>query len=393
MNKLKKKLLLDLMLIAFIPTILLGGYSLYSSYQSLYHNSIISLKSQTSLTGERMETFLENVSSDVFYLRDSSAIQFYLSVLNSKDNKSQGLLRNNIELSFREFVGNKKIYHQARFINKQGMEVVRINYDGNKAKIVPEDKLQNKKGRYYFDDSIKLPKNDLMISPLDLNREKGKIEYPIRPTIRFATPVFNKTEELQGVVIVNVLAEKMLNIINRQESNGNNTAFIDKEGYYFYYSDESKVWGSKRDLATGESLFTDYPDIKPIIVNSENLGKATSDDNVIFYKKIWVNSAQHFIGTLINLVPESTVFKPLFTFILVFLAITLLALLLTFIVASKVSNTLSKPLATLKEEVKRLANGDLDSPIDVETDDEIGDVSHEVEKLRRSMKILMNRNQ
>jgi HAMP domain-containing protein len=45
----------------------------------------------------------------------------------------------------------------------------------------------------------------------------------------------------------------------------------------------------------------------------------------------------------------------------------------------------------LKDEVERLAKGDLDSSIDIETNDEIGELSHAIEKLRRSMQILMKR--
>ncbi len=392
MSKLKKKLLLSLLLVALLPTVLLGGYSLYSANKSLRENSILSLGSKTTLTSERIETFLENISSDIYYLRDSSSIRLYLSSLNTENERSKVLLRKNVEMSLREFVNKKKIYQQARYIDITGKEVVRINYDGINTKTVSPNDLQNKKGSYYFDEAINLPEGEIVISKMDLNKENGEIEYPIRPTIRYATPVFDNEDQLQGIVILNVSVNKLFNIITKQEANNELIVLIDKDGYFYHHPDESKTWGSKHDLGTEKNLFTDNPQIKTIITQLDKQDYAETGGDIMSYKVIHVGRDQPPIGTLITLVPKSVIFAPLISFVWIFIAITLLASILTFALASMLSGSISSPLLKLKEEFKRLAKGDFDSPIDVETSDEVGDVSHEIEKLRRSMKILMNRN-
>ena len=392
MSKLKKKLLLSLLLVALLPTVLLGSYSLYSANKSLRESSILSLGSKTTLTSERIETFLENISSDIHYLRDSSSIRLYLSSLNTENERSKVLLRKNVEMSLNEFVDKKKIYQQARFIGIDGKEVVRINYDGIHAKTVSQNDLQNKKNSDYFNDAIKLAEGEILISTIDLNRENGEIEYPIRPTIRYATSVFDNKDELQGIMILNVSVEKIFNIITQQEGNNELMVLIDQEGYYYYHPDESKAWGSKHDLGTEANLFTEIPNVKTIISQPDKKNYAEMGDKIMSYQLIRVGRDQHPIGSLITLVPKDVIFAPLTSFILIFVGIALLAFLLTFALASMLSSSISSPLLKLKNEVKRLAKGDFDSPIDVETSDEVGDVSHEIEKLRRSMKILMNRN-
>jgi len=54
---------------------------------------------------------------------------------------------------------------------------------------VPDKELQKKGKRYYFSDSFKLKPGQIFVSPLDLNVEHGHLEKPIKPMIRFGTPV------------------------------------------------------------------------------------------------------------------------------------------------------------------------------------------------------------
>ena len=42
------------------------------------------------------------------------------------------------------------IYDQIRFIDLEGNEVIRVNYETDGAILVDKDDLQNKKDRYYF---------------------------------------------------------------------------------------------------------------------------------------------------------------------------------------------------------------------------------------------------
>ncbi len=73
-----------------------------------------------------------------------------------------------------------------------GMEPLRVNFNNGNPVIVPQDQLQNKRGRYYFDEAITLNEGEIFISPFDLNVEHGAIEQPQKPMIRFATPVFDQ---------------------------------------------------------------------------------------------------------------------------------------------------------------------------------------------------------
>ena len=60
--------------------------------------------------------------------------------------------------NFANFPEYKGIYDQVRLLDRHGMEILRINYNGGQPVIVPTDDLQHKGKRYYFTDTIELRK-------------------------------------------------------------------------------------------------------------------------------------------------------------------------------------------------------------------------------------------
>lgn len=105
----------------------------------------------------------------------------------------------------------RRMYDQIRFLNETGMEVLRINYNNGNPSIVPEEQLQSKKGRYYFQETFRLGQREVYVSAFDLNIEQGVVEKPIKPTIRFGTPVFDRLGRKRGIVLLNYLGTKLIN--------------------------------------------------------------------------------------------------------------------------------------------------------------------------------------
>jgi len=59
-----------------------------------------------------------------------------------------------LNADFLSFSRQKKYYDQIKFLNKEGMEVVQVDYNNGKPSLKPQKLLQNKAHRYYFKDSI-----------------------------------------------------------------------------------------------------------------------------------------------------------------------------------------------------------------------------------------------
>lgn len=177
------------------------------------------------------------VRSDMLFLVNNSSLLNFL-----QDPTNLNLM--NLHDDYLLFSKAKDKYDQIRYINQEGTEVVRINHNSGNQYVVHQNKLQNKAHRYYFKEGIKLGKDELFISPLDLNVENKTIEIPFKPTIRVCAAVFDRLGVKRGIVVLNYLAQDLLDkiIANEQVSKGQ-TFFVNEDGYYLHHPDPAKEWG------------------------------------------------------------------------------------------------------------------------------------------------------
>ena len=142
------------------------------------------------------------------------------------------------------YSNSRQVFDQIRYIDTQGNEVVRIDYSPDGAFIVPQEQLQNKKDRYYFQQTIDLNTNQIFISALDLNVENGAIELPINPVIRLARPVFDQNGIKKGIVVLNYGAKDILTQISSIAAGTyGEVFFLNKDGYWLMNSkDASTEW-------------------------------------------------------------------------------------------------------------------------------------------------------
>ncbi len=393
MKKIRNKLLLVLIIVTLVPALLMGSYSLFSTSKVLRENVLASHINRENLIQERIENLFSGVEADIFFLSDFNALHLYLSATEGEGSHAQRLLLSNLRSSLKKFSEQKKIYQQVRFINTDGQEVVRIDRTNGKSNNISDTHLQNKAKRDYFINTVKLDKDDLFISPLELNRENGEVSKPIQPTIRYSTPVYDKTNNLRGIVVINVDANNLISVISDQNQPEEKLLFIDPQGFYYYNSaDINKAWGGEQDLGTGDNLFKENPEIEQSLKQEKSLQQAELQNDIVVYTPISIQQKEHALGTLLSIQSKESLFKPLKDYLLIFMGIGLLALLLALMLAIALSNSITRPLLKLKEGVVNLSQGDMDTPIEATTKDEVGDVAHAIELLRKSMNILMKRS-
>jgi len=193
-----------------------------------------------------IQTELEQIISDLFFLSDYSILKNIF--INRDENSLEQLGKD-----FLIFSKEKKKYDQILYIDEEGNEIVRIDYNNGNSSIVPKESLQNKAHLYYFQETISLDRGELYLSPLDLNIEEGEIEEPLKPMIRFATPVFDERGQKQGILILNYLGNIILKRLrSTTEDVSGRTMMLDSEGYWILGPSPDLEWGfmyeDKKDL-------------------------------------------------------------------------------------------------------------------------------------------------
>ncbi len=254
--KFTQKVLKKFLLILFCSCTLLG-VALLVFYQQQINNNTIILNAEerhaVNLQRKVMIIQLATVVSDLLFLSEQGAVKSLLTV---NDPDTRDLLNSD----FRSFSKFKKHYDQIRLLDNNGQEVIRVNHNNGNPKSVLGDKLQSKQKRYYFKDTHTLNKGEVYISPFDLNIEQGKVEKPLKPMIRFGTPVFDQSGRKLGIALLNYQGEKILELIRDigSESYGK-FMLINPQGYWLQHPNHEKEWGFMFAERAGENFAQQCP--------------------------------------------------------------------------------------------------------------------------------------
>lgn len=271
------------------------------------------------------------------------------------------------------------LYDQLRYIDENGDEVVRVDLVNGVAVKIPDDLLQNKKDRDYFIEASSLGPNRIYVSHARLNREgtPPTIVKPYKPVVRYATPIFDEiTGERRGVIIANVLLDKII-VENYVVSHSTgNVYIISSDNSFFVHPEEEKEWGDEHDLDTGIGLFTEFPNLSKTDF-SEKGGSFIKDGDVFVYSKAQPDRGDSSREWLIlERTPVSSIFEKINRIIASTLFIGLIVFVALFFAFSLFIRWLLSPLKTLSKSAEDIGKGNFDQKIKIKSDDEIGQLAN-----------------
>jgi PAS domain S-box-containing protein len=257
--------------VAFVVAFIIFDYQNFKSDQNR-------LREQESLRVSLVSSVLQG---DLYEVLHSLHIIATLPVLNDYILDGSDVNRVMLEQTFVNFAQYTGVYDQIRYIDKSGMERVRVNFDGQVASAVPVRQLQEKSQRYYVRESLRLKANQVYISPLDLNIENKQIERPFKPMIRFAMPVFDYAGELKGIIVINYLAARLLNDFRKFMASGQGEPMmVNPKGYWLSSPNRKNEWGFM--LGNKVSFATRYSQAWNYIATHEKGEVATATGLYIF---------------------------------------------------------------------------------------------------------------
>lgn len=223
-------------LLALVPIGVLTAFSLWSLTNRL--NSVtLSEGLAVELQREAVAAQLQVVVKDLCLLAQQNELAALL--LGDTPEARLAMAAEYLALS-----RNSGLYDQIRYLNRRGQEVVRVNFRGGDPFIVGRSDLQDKSNRYYFADSMALEPGQIYVSPLDLNVEHGRIEIPHKPMIRLGTPVEDPAGRRRGVILINYMAEHMLDQVEAAGSVSlGRPMMLNDQGYWLVTPDPPPGWG------------------------------------------------------------------------------------------------------------------------------------------------------
>ncbi|WP_275099053.1 PAS domain S-box protein [Sedimenticola hydrogenitrophicus] len=241
---------------------IVGSMHYYTYYTTERSNREASESLNVDLARRMIVSDISSVASDLMFLARHVEQQGLLQA-------PRHVLEQRVALEFSVFAEEKRLFDQIRYLDRAGREVVRVNYNGGQLRTVPRDELQNKADRYYIQDVMSQSRGGLYLSPLDLNIEDGKIEYPLKPMIRFATPVFDDAGVKQGAIMLNYFGDRLIGNFTQAAANiADHVVLVNEQGYWLKSLNRKDEWGFM--FGSDKTFATEQPRAWDIIQRSES---------------------------------------------------------------------------------------------------------------------------
>ncbi len=293
-------------LLYFIANSLLLGIVIGLFYQAdiEFHQHLIESQetAQINLQSKAISFHFQNIESDLALISELYGLRKLASGNESVSSKE-------LEYDFLSISLRKGIYDQIRFISKTGMELLRVNYNMGKPYLVPNEQLQNKAGRYYFKNTMILNKEKVYVSPLDLNIERGEIEKPNKPMIRFGTPIFNIKNEKQGVLILNFLAQFMIDSFEKSRQDWFDQHYLlNSDGYWLSSPIPEDEWGFMLNERENKSFSNRFPNAWTIITKEET-GQFITSEGLFTFSTFYPTIEAQKLKNVIDKTRKTSVFS------------------------------------------------------------------------------------
>ncbi len=169
---------------------------------------------------------------------------------------------------------------QVRWINEQGFEQVRLNKTAdNGVTVMLTEELQNKRNRYYVEAGLALADDEVFISQIDLNMERGKVERPFQPTLRGVIQA-SLASMGDGLLVINFDLRSLLDEVAALSETNIQLLIAAGDDRWIVHPDKRKLWRSDLNLEAA-GIETDLPKLVQSI-EDDGLAQGAEHNNQLF---------------------------------------------------------------------------------------------------------------
>ncbi|HLG81238.1 MAG TPA: PAS domain S-box protein [Bradyrhizobium sp.] len=361
------RLAIAMILLVAVAVSAVGWLSFHAIQQALLPRILDRIEAHSRLIAGELQSSLRSAEADV---RLFSAAVAARGIVTAHFNGGVDPVDHVSENSWRARLANRLVaglqakpaYSQFRLIGIEdgGREVIRVDRSGPNGaiRIVPDLELQRKGDRPYFSGTIKLPPNEIYVSPVDLNQEHGALEIPYVPTIRVAAPVYTPEGRLYGLVIINVDLRATLDHIREAARSGEMIYLVDAKGDYLVHPDRIREFAS--DLGGPRNWQNDFPYFAGLVGQTRSAAQSVPDASGKLGGATLVPAfliGQQWVG-VIETVPNAVFLAPATAIGRTTTLVGLVAMLCAAVLAVIVARSLTRPINQLRSSIEGIGRGE-----------------------------------
>ncbi len=355
--------------------ILAGYYTFDSSRERLQGRAERSLLATTQVLARHMQAGFGTVARDTAFLADAAAVE-----------QDQGRLAD----LFKANLQAHPAYLQIRYISAgdYGLELVRIDRQGDKLVRVSDDQLQEKSHFPFVFEALSLPDGEVYVSEFGINHEDAAQEAAV-PVFNMASPVV-QAGQLRGVVVVRVAAAPFLHNFNAALPTPYGFYLSNRWGDFLVHPDATQTFGFDR----GQRILIQesFPQVAALVdgrAEEAVLSQPGTDDEearVFAFVRMPFGNADEGRFMVVGLSqPLAVVQGEVLDLGRSILKILLVLSVVGVALAAGVSRLVTQPLQAMVKAAQAFSRGESHGALPVHRGDEVGELARSFQDMERQI--------
>ncbi len=351
-----------------------GWLSYRNLEQALLQRARDRIETHSRQVATDLEYYAASATGDVAGFRSAVALNGLVRARRAGgtdpiDGVSEKTWRDRIASRFAAELEAKPSYSMFRIIGVEddGRELVRVDRNGpnGTVRIVPQEGLQRRSDRDYFQETIRLDPTQSYVSPLNLGRLNGVIEEVHRPTIRVGTPIVADDGKPFGIFMINVDMRRAFDRVRSSVWPGEAIYVVNRSGDYLIHPDRSREFGALLDRPNDWKA--DFPHLAAQVGARQGSAEIVTDDagrsnGIAFAPAVLAGSEW---VAVIETTSNAAIMAPAASIRNTSLLVGAIAVLSAAVLALLIARSLTRPIVRLTEAVQGVASkGKAAIPVD-----------------------------
>ncbi len=371
------KAILAIVLSALFAVLITWWFSFDQAREILLEDAVTTMQVSANSKKSRLSLNIDKARNDALFLGKSAGVFAVMEqkAANSKDyqfDQKSDIWTKKIVNAFSRMI-ETRYYFQLRLIRSlDGQELLRVTGPtGQSPKITIADKeeLRNLRTLDYVKEGLSLNRDQVYTSSINLNRENGKIEKPLRPIQHFVAPVFLENQTKSDALLI-ITTNTQLDLLELISEGNYNTVLTNEQGGILYHTEWRRAW----DYEFGKSIT--FPDEHPfawqaMLAERSRIKWQISLKEIQIMAKIPLNQDRSRFMGLFLIANEEMVLDKISNLKFSTLIISFFSILLTSFLSFFFIRKTTRPILLLTNKAESYSEDESDFDFHVENNDEV----------------------
>ena len=205
------------------------------------------------LAAKHISADLKPVISDLKLLSDAPVLEDYFDHPDEPHRKK-------LDASLLRWNSAKINYFELRYLDLKGQEIARADRFLGPPRVVPVAEHRNSGDRLYVVRTLASARGEVVASAFDLWRDRNSIRQPPTPTLRMCTALYDRRDQLKGVLTINYDGQRILDALRADTVDSEaRLQLVNADGYWLKGPTPADEWGFQLPERKDRTFARKYP--------------------------------------------------------------------------------------------------------------------------------------